>query len=75
MISLHQLPLLFLTQSSRSCKEGETTVGVYSVAQNKTYKLKSFVPRWFGSSHGWLISVDYENGAITISNPFFSKVK
>jgi hypothetical protein len=29
----------------------------------------------FGSSHGWLISVDDENGAITLSNPFCSKVK
>jgi len=36
MISLHQLPLLFLTQSSRPCKEGESTVLGVKVTVKKT---------------------------------------
>ncbi|XP_062175580.1 uncharacterized protein LOC133880612 isoform X2 [Alnus glutinosa] len=70
-LSLHQPPLLFLTHTHPS--KGETTIGIHCVSQNKTYELKSFLPRgskrWFGSSHGWLITVD-KNFVITLSNPF-----
>jgi hypothetical protein len=70
-LSLHQPPLLFLTHTHPS--KGETTIDIHCVSQNKTYELKSFLPRgskrWFGSSHGWLITVD-KNFVITLSKPF-----
>ncbi|XP_059437046.1 F-box protein SKIP23-like [Corylus avellana] len=74
-LSTHQPPLLFLPHT-RGSKEEEITISIHNFS--KTYELESFTPigsqRWHGSSHGWLISVD-ENFAITLSNPFCSKLK
>ncbi|KAE8037939.1 hypothetical protein FH972_010489 [Carpinus fangiana] len=76
-LSLQQppLPLLFLTHTVPS-EEGEITIGIHSISQNKTFELNSFIPsgnhdKCLGSSHGWLITVDY-NYVITLSNPFCS---
>ncbi|KAE7995280.1 hypothetical protein FH972_000098 [Carpinus fangiana] len=62
-LSMHQPPLLFLTHNTaQQSGEGKTTFGIYSVSENKTFKLKTFIPcdrqRYCDSSHGWMISAD-----------------